>query len=135
MKIIDGHNAVLGRLASNTAKHLLKGEEVAIVNAEKVIITGDPKRVVGKYLKMRRLGSPQHGPFFPKQPDAILRRTVRGMMPYKTPKGRVAMKRLHIFVRIPDHLKNEGIDKAATKPVKSNYIRLGDVAKTIGWKE
>ena len=41
--IIDGDGAVAGRLASTAAKTLLKGEDVIIVNAEKAIITGEPK--------------------------------------------------------------------------------------------
>ena len=134
MKIINGHNAILGRLASLTAKTLLKGEEVAIVNAEKIIITGDPNSIKSEYIERRRIGSPQHGPFFPKQPHMIVRRTIRGMLPYKTSKGRAAMKKLRVYVGIPDNLKNEELTQMALKDVRSSFIRLGDVAKTIGWK-
>ncbi|MBI3190435.1 50S ribosomal protein L13 [archaeon] len=135
MKIINGHNAIMGRLSSTTVKHLLKGEEVSIVNAEQVIITGDPNKIVNKYLKMRKIGSPQHGPFYPKKPDAILRRAIRGMMPYKTSRGRAAMKKLRIYVGIPEELKDKDIDNVAIKPVKSNYTRLSDVSRTMGWRE
>ena len=41
MTIIDGKNAILGRLASDTAKRLLSGETVEIINAKDVIITGN----------------------------------------------------------------------------------------------
>lgn len=41
MKVIDGTDAVLGRLASFAAKQALLGEEIVIVNCEKVIITGN----------------------------------------------------------------------------------------------
>ena len=58
MKVFDGHNAVLGRLAAITAKNLINGEEIAIINCEKIIVTGNPRSIVSKYLKMRRLGSP-----------------------------------------------------------------------------
>jgi len=132
MKIINGHNSVLGRLSSTTAKHLLKCEEVTIVNAEQVIITGDPNRIAKKYLGMRKIGSPQHGPFFPKKADAILKRTIRGMVPYKTPAGRTAMRKLRVYVGIPEDLKDKHIDNVAVKPVKSNYTRLSDVSRTMG---
>ena len=45
MKIIDGTNAVLGRLASYVAKKVLKGEEVIILNCEHILITGNKKSI------------------------------------------------------------------------------------------
>ena len=41
MMIIDGEGCVLGRLASITSKNLLEGEEVVILNAEKIMLTGN----------------------------------------------------------------------------------------------
>ncbi|MCX6815319.1 MAG: 50S ribosomal protein L13 [Candidatus Aenigmarchaeota archaeon] len=134
MKVIDGKNAVLGRLSSATAKHLLAGEEVIIVNAEKAIITGGAKDIKEKYLERRRRGSPQHGPFFPKQPAAIVRRTIRGMIPYKTNKGRKAMKALRVYAGVPEELKDAKIESIAVKQIKSDYIRVGDLAKILGGK-
>jgi large subunit ribosomal protein L13 len=135
MKIIDAENAVLGRLASVTAKQLLKGEEIAILNAEKAIITGDPKQIVGKYLARRRRGSPQHGPFFPRHPDTIVRRAVRGMIPYKTSRGRSAMKRLRIYIGVPEELAKEGKERVANKLIRSDFITVKEVAKVLGWHE
>ena len=43
MMIIDGEGCVLGRLASVTSKNLLEGEEVVILNAEKIMLTGKEK--------------------------------------------------------------------------------------------
>ena len=40
MLIIDGKDKLLGRLATQVAKLLLKGEEVAIINAEEIKISG-----------------------------------------------------------------------------------------------
>ena len=134
MKIIDGKNAVLGRLASTTAKQLLAGEEITIVNAEKIIITGSPDVTKIKYLERRSRGSPQHGPFFPTKPDGMVMRAVRGMLPYKTPRGRTAMKKLHIYVGVPEKVANEGMESAANRLVRSDFITVGEAAKTIGWK-
>jgi large subunit ribosomal protein L13 len=130
---IDGTNAILGRLASFAAKKLLSGESVNIVNAEKIIITGNPKKIVGEYLKKRRKGSPQHGPFFPRRPDLIVRRTIRGMLP-KTNKGRVAFKVLRVYIGVPEVLKNEKFESVAIKDIKVDYITIGRVAKSLGWK-
>ena len=52
MKIIDGKNATLGRLASYVAKQALKGEEFAILNCEQIIITGSKKDIKNKFLSI-----------------------------------------------------------------------------------
>ena len=133
MIILDAKNAVLGRLASETAKMLKKGEEVVIVNSEQAIITGDTKQIVGKYLKRRRIGSPQHGPFFPRKPDMIVRRTVRGMLNYKKPNGKAAYKRLKVHIGMPQ-LEGEKIS-VAVKEIKTDYIKVSELAKALGWHE
>ncbi len=129
MIVIDGKNAVLGRLASQVAKKLLTGDEVTIINAENIIITGWPNEIKQKYLKFKAIGSPQHGPFFPRQPNMFVRRTVRSMMPYKTQKGRAALKKLKVYTG-SNGLKGEPL---AVKTIKTNYITVGEVAKTLGW--
>jgi len=135
MIIIDARGAVLGRMASETAKLLKSGEEVVIVNAEHAIVTGSPKQIVGKYLKRRRIGSPQHGPFFPKRPDLIVRRTVRGMMEYKKPSGRNAYKRLRVHIGLPDEFSGSETKSVAVKDIKTDYIKVGELAKALGWHE
>lgn len=129
--IINGKNAVLGRLASYTAKKLLSGEEIIIVNAENIIITGNRDDIKNKYLKIHRIGSPQHGPFMPKQPDKIVRRVVRGMLP-KEKKGRAALKKLRVHAGNPDNVAGESI---AIKTIKSNFMTVGEVARTLGWRK
>lgn len=128
--IINGKNAILGRLASITAKRLLAGEEVTIINSESIIITGTPQKIVNRYLKLRQIGSPQHGPFFPRQPDRLVKRTIRGMLPYKTNKGRAAFKKLKVYAG-PHDMQGESI---AVKTIRSNYITVGEAAKLLGGK-
>ncbi len=132
MIVIDGKNAILGRLASRIAKQLLSGESISIVNAEKIIITGSPQSIKEKYLARRSRGSAHHGPFFPVRPDLIVRRTVRGMLPYKTNRGRGAFKRLRVYVGVP-----EGVDEVQKMEasIKSNYITVGEIANALGWRE
>jgi len=54
MKIIDGKNAVLGRLASYAAKEALKGEDIVILNCEHVIITGNKRDIRETFERKRR---------------------------------------------------------------------------------
>jgi len=128
-KTIDGTNAIMGRLASSVAKDLLAGLKVNIVNADRIIITGDRLQIMNDYLERRRRGSPHHGPFFPTMPDAIVRRCIRGMLPYKTNKGRNAYKNLRVSV------KGEGGERIAQKKVKTAFVTVGDVAEMLGWRK
>lgn len=132
--VIDGTNAVLGRLASHAAKQLLAGDSIAIVNAERIIITGNRQQLQQKYLERRRRGSPQHGPFFPTQPHGIVKRTVRGMLPYKTHRGREAFKRLRVYTAVPATLKDADMERVAVREIRTRFVSVGDLAESLGWR-
>ncbi|MEM2568054.1 MAG: 50S ribosomal protein L13, partial [Candidatus Bathyarchaeia archaeon] len=126
------------RMASIIAKRLLKGEKIAVVNAEKAIISGKKKLKVREAKEFLEVGHPGKGPIHPRRPDRILRRTVRGMLPYKQPKGKQAYKRLRVFIGVPDELKNremEIIEEAQAKKLTCPYLTLGELAREIGWSE
>ncbi|MEM7813330.1 MAG: 50S ribosomal protein L13 [Candidatus Aenigmatarchaeota archaeon] len=127
--MLDAEGAVLGRLASQAAKALLAGQEVVIINAEKSIITGNPQFIKQRYLEKLRLGSPQHGPHFPRRADAIVRRAVRGMLPYKKAKGLAALRRLRVFQGAPAEAKGE--IKSMRRKVRSRFITVGELSRTI----
>jgi large subunit ribosomal protein L13 len=129
---IDGTGAVLGRLATRVVKELMKGESVNIVNAGKIVITGNPKATLSKYTERRQRGSPHHGPFFPKTPDGIVKRAIRGMIPYKTTKGRAALKNLRVYVYESENVK-ETISMSTH--LRSKYITIEELSKTLGWKK
>lgn len=132
--VIDGTNAVLGRLATHTAKQLLGGAPVSIVNAERVIITGNKQQLQRHYLERRSRGSPQHGPFFPTNPDGIVKRAVRGMLPYKTHRGREAFKRLRVYTAVPATLKDADMQRVAVREIRTKFVSVGDLAQSLGWK-
>ena len=128
--IIDADGAILGRLSSTVAQKLLAGEAITIVNAEKAVITGRKQDIYTKYRLLRQRGGPHHGPFFPKQPNAILKRTIRGMLP-KDARGKKALRNLRVYVG--DH--GERGEKMKTKKIMSAHMTLGDMAQTIGWTQ
>ena len=135
-RIINADGLILGRMASVIAKRLLKGEKIAVVNAEKAIISGKRKSKVREAKEFLEVGHPGKGPMHPRRPDRILRRTVRGMLPYKQPKGKQAYKRLRVFIGVPEELKNremETIEEAQAKKLTCPYLTLGELAKEIGW--
>lgn len=138
MIIYDAEDQILGRLSSVIARQLLKGEKVFVVNCEKAVVAGNPKYTKEKYLNKIRRGDPLHGPFFPKQPDGIFRRTVRGMLPWDRAKGRKAYKNLKVFIGLPEELKNKKLEKlksADANRLKCKYIDLGKLSIALGAKK
>ncbi len=134
--IIDAESLVLGRMASIIAKRLLEGEKITIVNAENAVLSGKKKSKVREAKEFLEVGHPKKGPFHYRRPDRIVRRTVRGMLPYKQPKGKQAYKRLKVFIGIPEELKDqktETLPKAHAEKLKCPYFTIGEVAKEIGW--
>lgn len=134
MAIIDATDAPIGRLATRIAKRLLEGEEIHVVNAEKAIITGNMEEIRERYLRKRRIGGTKRkGPYFPKMPHMILKRTVRGMLPYQQPRGRKAYKRLKVYIGIPEEFKEKEIEKIEYKK-STNYITLKELSEYMGVK-
>jgi len=127
MKIIDGKNAILGRLASYAAKEALKGEDIAILNCEQIIVTGNKQNIVDNLeAKRKRVGSTQKGPKVSRTNEKIVKRVIRGMLPnYRVGRGRVALKRIKCYVGIPKELEGKkGIlmERNITKGVQVKEI-------------
>ncbi len=132
--LVDADGVVLGRLASQIAKilrgkhkptytpHLDCGDNVIVVNAEKVHLTGN--KVADKIyywhtghpggIKQRTAGQILAG----KHPERVLHKAVERMVP-RGPLGRQQMKNLRVYVGA-DHpheaQKPEVLDIAAMNP-------------------
>ncbi|VVB65448.1 50S ribosomal protein L13 [Candidatus Gugararchaeum adminiculabundum] len=107
--VIDANNGVLGRIAARVAKHLLGGDSIVLVNAEKLVISGDPAVTAEKYLARRRVknkANPEHSPKWPRRPDFLVRRVIRGMLPFYSRRGRNAFKNLRVYIGIPEEFAN-----------------------------
>ncbi len=132
--IIDADGAIAGRLSSYAAKQLMKGEKVIIVNAEKAVITGNSKSIMKEFYTRREISHPKYGPFFPRRPDLILRRMIRGMVPYKKPTGRNAFRKLKVHIGVPEKLDEEP-KKFAKKKITTSYMTILDISKKLGWSD
>jgi large subunit ribosomal protein L13 len=136
MVVIDADGHVLGRLSSNVAQRIMSGEDVTIVNAEKALITGERDSILSDYKQKKDRGKIRKGPYYPRRADLILKRTVRGMIPFDKSRGREAYRRLKVFVGIPHEFeshKMERIEKAMQVNT-SKYITLGEVSSFLGSK-
>ncbi len=136
MVLISAENLIMGRLASHVAKLLLNGQEVTIINCEKVVITGSRKQIIADYHQKRTVGGERKGPYFPRMPDRILKRTIRGMIPYKKSSGKVALEKLRVYIGVPKDLedKKKYTVKEANAAGKVKYVELGEVSKQLGAK-
>lgn len=130
MKIIDGKETVLGRLASHIAKELLKGEEIAVVNSGEVIITGNQKDIKKKFEEKRgRVGSGFRGPKHSRLVERIIKRTIRGMLPdHRRGRGRIAIKNIKCYTGIPKEFEGKEITKINTGK-KQKYILAKEIYK------
>lgn len=114
--VIDAQGKPLGRLASEVAKilrgknkpqytpHVDVGDYVIIINAEKVVLTGN--KLDQKYFR-HHSGHPgglkevKYRDLMQKHPDRIMESAVKGMLP-KNSLGRAMIKKLNVYSG-PEH--------------------------------
>ena len=114
--VIDAENEVLGRLSSKVAKllrgkykpnftpHVDCGDNVVIINAEKVRLTGN-KMTDRQYFSYtgypggQRIKSPAD--LMAKHPERLIEKAVKGMLP-KNRLGRKLFSNLYVYVG-PEH--------------------------------
>ncbi|VVB82896.1 50S ribosomal protein L13 [uncultured archaeon] len=132
MKIIEGKDAILGRLSAYVAREALKGEEIAIVNCEQIIITGNRKNIEENLeAKRKRVGSTQKGPKVSRMSEKVVKRTIRGMLPnYRTGRGRDAFKRIKCYVGVPKEFEaGKKIVIEARPQSKNKIVRVKEVSR------
>jgi large subunit ribosomal protein L13 len=136
--VIDGDGLLLGRMASMVARRAMSGEEIAIVNAEKAVISGSRARVLANYGQKRSRGSREGGPFFPRRPDHIVKRTIRGMLPYKRTVGSDAFRRVRVYVGVPVEFvgsSREVLEEAHMNRLNTpKFVTVGAVSTFLGAK-
>ncbi len=130
MKVIDGKDAILGRLASFVAKEALRGEEIAVVNCDQIIITGNKKNIEEEFKEKRsKYGSSQKGPIHSRNNEKIVKRAIRGMLPnFREGRGREAFKRIKCYVRMPKQFEESKMIILANDK-KSKFVRVEHLSK------
>jgi large subunit ribosomal protein L13 len=135
--VVDVSGLVLGRAASLIAKQLLGGQKVIVVNAEKSVVTGSRSDVLAHYTAARARGSVRSGPHFPRYPDRIFRRTVRGMLPHRKSHGRAAFEMLEVHMGVPQELRSTpavSLDRAKPRPALEPALTLEEISRLLGAK-
>ncbi|MBP2251705.1 large subunit ribosomal protein L13 [Halarchaeum solikamskense] len=130
--VVDARDCIMGRVASNVAELALDGQTVAVVNAEDAVITGTEEDVLGTYRKRAELGS-DSGPYYPKRPDRIFKRAVRGMLPYKTDRGREAFENVRLYVGNQFDEEGEVLDGTSLDRLSNiKFVSLGEISEELG---
>lgn len=114
--LIDAEGQVLGRLAAQVAAilrgkhrptytpHVDTGDYVVIVNAAKVLLTGQKAAKKMRYRHSGYIGGLKvepYGKFLARRPEEAFREAVRGMLPHN-PLGRRMLTKLKAFAG-PQH--------------------------------
>jgi len=137
--IIDASNKILGRMATFAAKQAMLGNKIVVVNSEKVVISGNKRVVIESYLREKARGAPMKGPYFPRKPEMIVRRTIRGMIPYHQAKGKDAFARVTCYKGIPERVSAGStvyakIPQADAQRLECSYITLERVCQEFSVK-
>ena len=140
--VVDATDHIAGRLASNVAKLLIKGNRVSVVNCEKIMMSGTRSNHIQEYrefLEINSIINYKHGPVHYRRPDTIMAKMIRQMLPYdRKPSGKEAHQRLRTYIGSPKEIKSlEKIqfEKAKIRKAPSNYTALGELCRVIGWTE
>jgi len=140
--VVDATDHIAGRLASNVAKLLVKGNRVSVVNCEKIMMSGTRSNQIKEYrefLEINSIINYKHGPVHYRRPDTVMAKMIRQMLPYdRKPSGKEAHQRLRTHIGSPKETKSiEKIrfEKAMIRKTPSNYTALGELCRVIGWTE
>ena len=136
--IIDAKDAILGRLSTYAAKQILMGNKVDVINCEECVVSGRKQDVLSNYIRRIDRKAPGKGPFFYRRPDMLVKRTIRGMIPFKRSRGRNAFKNIKCHIGVPENLKSQKalvVEGANIEKLhSSDYLKIKDVCLAIGWK-
>lgn len=138
--VIDCDSQILGRLASRVAKLLLQGNKVTLVNAEKAAISGHVSNIVANYkqkLEFKDKANPEHSPYWSRRPDFLVKRIVRGMLPWKKAHGREAFRRLRVYVGVPAEMAKREMSRQEGKNKQEAYestITVGELSERLGYR-
>jgi large subunit ribosomal protein L13 len=133
--VIDVSGLVVGRAASLIAQRLLAGEHIVVIRAEMAVVTGSRASVIETYRANRARGSVRSGPHFPRNPDRIFRRAVRGMVPHLKSRGKAAFDRLTVYIGCPEvyaKVSASSLPDAQARPTLRTPLTLQEVSRLLG---
>ena len=136
--IIDAKDSILGRLGSYVAKQVLLGNKVDVINCEECVVSGRKQAVLHEYIRRLHRKAPTKAPYFYRRPDMLVKRTIRGMLPFKRARGRENFKNIKCYIGVPENSRNEKAIKIENANIEklhsSDYLKIKDICRAVGWK-
>jgi large subunit ribosomal protein L13 len=136
MKVIDATNLILGRFCAKIAKAAINGEEIAIVNCENAVVVGDKYEIFARYKHNCDRGATVKGPYIHRKPDRLVRRTLRGMIPYKTKDGKAAFQRVMCYIGVPKEFESVKAETMSEYDINNTrnvkFATMGEISKHLG---
>lgn len=127
MVIIDATDCIVGRLATHVASLARRNtESIEIINCDKAVYSGSRPFVLASFKRRIERTVPLQGPYMPRQSDQIVKRSIRGMLGYKTPRGREALARIKCYSGIP-----AGIDATSAVRLEHAHKDTLQIQKTV----
>lgn len=132
--VIDGKGLILGRTGTFVAQRLLRGDEVVLLNANEVVITGKRQSVFAHEMAERDRGSNiNKGPYYQRNPRSYVKRTVKGMLP-RNKRGEEALSRLRVFNTTVEGMSPDTTIEGASveKLPNSKFVTIARITKSMG---
>jgi len=139
--VYDAKNQILGRFASTVARELLAGKSIAVINSESAIIVGGKRGIVEKYktrLNLQEKSNPEHSPYWSRRSDMLVKRAIRGMLPYKKATGMNAYRHLLVFMGVPakfEKTKPIGIKTKDANGIYMPHMTIRDLSRLLGYNK
>jgi large subunit ribosomal protein L13 len=140
MRIYNGENMILGRLAPRAAKDALLGKTVRVVNCENIVVSGKKEKTFADMKQRReRKGYPTKSAKHIRLADRFVKRAIRGMLPWKQTRGREAFNRIRCYTGVPEELEGKELivleDASVKKLPNLKYTTVGQIVKQLGGKQ
>jgi len=137
VKIYNGEGMLLGRLATIVAKQALLGEEISVINCEKIVVSGHKTVTFAReWQRRQRGGYPLKSQTRSRLPDRFVRRAIRGMLPWRQERGRTAYKRILCYTGIPAAFAAKELvaipEASKTKLPTLKYVTVGQICTYLG---
>ena len=134
--IVDAKDMIVGRFATKVAKAALEGKEVHVINCEDAVYSGSRDKVLEKFQRSRDRTVALKGPYISRLPERIVRRAIRGMIPYKTPKGKAAFARIKCHKGLPAEFEGQEAiryeEASKEKLPNIQYVYVHDISAMLG---
>jgi len=107
---------------------------VEIINIEKAVISGNPLQIVGVYKKRRTMtnhGNPEEAAKWPRRPDFLFKKVLKGMLPNSS-RGKEAARRVKAYLGETGKKATKHDLKDSSK-LRRNFITIEQLSKELGW--